>query len=74
MKRFSECYIRINSLSTDRVILKTLMEQYNLGVADFPEIGSKSFISKIIHNKRHLTKEHIAALSHRFKISPSLFF
>lgn len=65
---------RISSLSTEQAVFKTLMEQYNLGVADFPEIGSKSLISKIINNKRHLTKEHITALSRRFKINPSLFF
>jgi HTH-type transcriptional regulator/antitoxin HigA len=73
-EEFSEFNKRINSLEVDHVVLKTLMEQYHLGVADFPEIGSKSLISKIINNKRSLTKEHIAALSHRFKLSPSLFF
>ncbi len=73
-EEFSEFNKRINNLSVDHVVLKTLMEQYHLGVADFPEIGSKSLISKIVNNKRSLTKEHIAALSHRFKIDPSLFF
>lgn len=73
-EEFTEFNKRINNLQVDHVVLKTLMEQYNLGVADFPEIGSKSLISKIINNKRHLTKEHIAALSQRFKISPSIFF
>ena len=73
-EEFSEFNKRINNLSVDHVVLKTLMAQYNLGVADFPEIGSKSLISKIVNNKRSLTKEHITALSHRFKISPSLFF
>ena len=73
-EEFSEFNKRINSLQVDHVVLKTLMEQYHLGVADFPEIGSKSLISKIINNKRGLTKEHIIALSHRFKINPSLFF
>ncbi len=73
-EEFTDFNKRINSLQVDHVVLKTLMEQYHLGVADFPEIGSKSLISKIINNKRHLTKEHIIALSHRFKISPVLFF
>ena len=40
-----------------------LMEQYGLGVADFPEIGSKSLISKIMNNERSLTRNHIKALS-----------
>jgi HTH-type transcriptional regulator/antitoxin HigA len=73
-EEFAEFNKRINSLPTEHAVFKTIMEQYNLGVADFPEIGSKSLISKIINNKRHLTKEHIAALSQRFKLSPSLFF
>ena len=73
-EEFTEFNKRINSLQVDHAILKTLMEQYHLGVADFPEIGSKSLISKIINNKRHFTKEHITALSRRFKINPSLFF
>lgn len=73
-EEFSEFNKRISSLQADHVVLKTIMEQYHLGVADFPEIGSKSLISKIINNKRHLTKEHIAALSQRFKLNPALFF
>ena len=73
-EEFTEFNKRINNLPTEQAVFKIIMEQYNLGVADFPEIGSKSLISKIINNKRHLTKEHIAALSQRFKLSPSLFF
>lgn len=73
-EEFAEFNERINALKVDSAVLKIIMEQYHLGVADFPEIGSKSLISKIINNKRHLTKEHIAALSQRFRISPSVFF
>ncbi len=55
--------------------LKLLMEQHGLGVADLPEIGSKSLVSKILNGRgRQLTKDHIAALSRRFGVSPSLFF
>jgi HTH-type transcriptional regulator/antitoxin HigA len=55
--------------------LKLLMEQHNLGVADLPEIGSKSLVSKILNKKgRTLTKAHIVALSNRFGVSPALFF
>ena len=49
------------------------MEQYDLGVADFPEIGSKSLVSRIINRKRKLTLNHIHALSKRFGIDPALF-
>lgn len=56
-------------------VLRTLMKQYGLGVADLPEIGSKSLVSKILNQRdRQLTRQHIEALSQRFKISPALFF
>jgi len=55
--------------------LKVLMEQHGLGVADLPEIGSKSLVSKILNGKgRTLTKNHIVALSARFEVSPGIFF
>lgn len=71
---FAEFNARIANIETDTAILKTIMAQYKLGVADLPEIGSKSLVSKILNNKRQLTKEHISALSKRFGISPVLFF
>ncbi len=56
-------------------VLKLLMEQHGLGVADLPEIGSKSLVSKILNGRgRNLTKDHIAALSARFSVSPAIFF
>jgi HTH-type transcriptional regulator/antitoxin HigA len=55
--------------------LRLLMEQHGLGVADLPEIGSKSLVSKILNGRgRNLTKDHIDALSKRFSVSPALFF
>ncbi len=55
--------------------LKLLMEQHGLGLADLPEIGSKSLLSKILNGRdRNLTKDHIAALSKRFSVSPALLF
>lgn len=51
------------------------MDQNDLGVADLPEIGSKSLVSKILNARdRRLTRQHIDALSKRFNISPALFF
>lgn len=70
---FSDFNKRIRQLSSGYAILKVLMDQYDLGVSDFPEIGSKSLVSKIINNERRLTVDHIKALSKRFKINPGLF-
>lgn len=58
----------------DVAVLRLLMDQHNLGVADFPEIGEKSLISKILSGERNLTKNHIIKLSKRFSIDPGLFF
>lgn len=56
-------------------ILRFLMDQHGLGVADLPEIGSKSLVSRILNRKgRDLTRRHIDALSRRFGVSPALFF
>lgn len=64
---------RVKSLESSGALLKLLMDEHQLGVADFPEIGSKSLVSKIINNKRRLTRDHIQALSKRFRIDPALF-
>jgi|TARA_A100001518_G_C1195126_1_gene39768 HTH-type transcriptional regulator/antitoxin HigA len=55
-------------------MLKFLMEQNDLGTADLPEIGSKSYVSKVLNRKRELTRRHIEALSARFRVEPALFF
>ena len=57
-------------------VLKTLMSQYRLGVADLPELGSKSNVSKLLNaaEGKKLTRRHIEALSKRFAVSPALFF
>lgn len=72
-KEFREFNARIQALDSGSTVLKVLMDQYQLGVADFPEIGSKSLVSKILNNKRRLTLDHIKALSKRFGIDPVLF-
>ena len=58
----------------DVAMLRLIMDQHSLGVADLPEIGHKSLVSKILGGTRNLTKKHIEALSHRFSISPAYFF
>ncbi len=56
-------------------MLKFLMKQHGLGIADIPEIGSKSLVSKILNRRgRELTRRHIAALSKRFGVSPAIFY
>ena len=72
---FSEFNERINSEDPAVATLRLLMSQYQLGGSDLPEIGSKSLVSKILNQcGRQLTRQHIAALSERFEISPALFF
>ncbi len=70
-KSFNE---RIEKLDSGVATLKVIMEQHKLGVADLPEIGSKSLVSRIINGERRLTRNHIEALSKRFNINPALFF
>lgn len=71
---FVEFNARIKSSDPAISVLRLLMDQHDLGVADLPEIGSKSLVSKILNQHRQLTREHIEALSQRFNISPALFF
>ncbi|CAM3952401.1 transcriptional regulator [Vreelandella rituensis] len=74
----SETFAEFNAgvQSQDAVdMLRFLMDQHGLGVADLPEIGSKSLVSKILNRRgRDLTRRHIEALSKRFGVSPALFF
>ena len=58
----------------DLAMLRLLMDQYNLGTADLPEIGSKSMVSRVLSGERQLNKKHIKALSDRFGIDSGLFF
>lgn len=72
---FADFNQRTSSVDPSVSVLRLLMDQHNLGVADLPEIGSKSLVSKILNKRdRQLTRQHIEALSRRFQISPALFF
>ncbi|MDQ7995278.1 MAG: helix-turn-helix domain-containing protein [Luteibacter sp.] len=70
---FAEFNARVAKLD-DTAVLRLLMEQHNLGVADLPELGQKSLISRILNGERSLTKAHIQALADRFGVSPAIFF
>ncbi|WP_163837003.1 helix-turn-helix domain-containing protein [Spartinivicinus ruber] len=58
----------------DIAMLRLIIDQHQLTLSDFPEIGDKTLMSKILKGERNLTKQHIIALSNRFGISPGLFF
>ena len=56
-------------------VLRALMDANNLRQKDLvPIFGSESIISEVWHKKRQLNKTHIAKLSKRFQVSPSVFF
>lgn len=72
---FAQFNHRVSGVDPAVSLLRLLMDQHGLGVADLPEIGSKSLVSKILNERdRQLTRKHIDALSRRFNISPALFF
>lgn len=64
----------IDNLSNDSVVVKTLIDQYNLKGHELPEIGDKTMVSKILNNKRKLTRQAIDNLIKRFNLPASLFF
>jgi len=66
--------IEASAGSADLAMLRLLMDQHSLGMADLPEIGSKSMVSRVLSGDRSLSKKHIHGLSKRFGIDPGLFF
>ena len=73
-KGLAEFEARAMQQPTDLAVIRLLMDQYNLGTNDLPEIGSKSMVSRVLSGERALNKNHIKALSERFNIAPALFF
>jgi len=55
-------------------VLRFIMEQHGLKLAQLPEIGRQSEVSEILAGKRSLTANHIRSLSTRFGINPNAFF
>jgi HTH-type transcriptional regulator/antitoxin HigA len=56
-------------------VLRELMQANELKQKDMLEIfGTPSIISEVLREKRGLTVDHIRKLSHRFHISPEVFF
>lgn len=64
----------VDSIPSDVAMLRVLIDQHNLKLSDFPEIGDKTLLSKILSGSRQLTKNHIKLLSERFGVEPNLFF
>ena len=55
--------------------LTFLMEEHGLKQKDLVDIfGTRSIVSEVISRKREMTKEQIRRLSHRFHVSPEVFF
>ena len=56
-------------------VLRFLLEQNRLSQRDIAEeLGSESTVSLVLAGKRQLTRDHIARLSERFHVAPSVFF
>lgn len=56
-------------------VLRFLLEQHGLSQRDIAaELGSESTVSLVLAGKRRLNRNHIARLSRRFHVSPSVFF
>ena len=56
-------------------VLRFLLGQNGLAQRDIAaELGSESTVSLVLSGKRRLNRDHIARLSRRFHVSPSVFF
>ncbi|MGA3323044.1 MAG: helix-turn-helix domain-containing protein [Terriglobia bacterium] len=56
-------------------VLRFLLRQNGLSQKDIStELGSESTVSLVLSGKRRLNRDHIARLSRRFHVSPSVFF
>ena len=74
VRTFSSFNRKVKNMDDGMAVFSVLMEQNNLCINDFPELGSKSLVSKIMNGERQLTLRHIKALCDRFKLSPNIFF
>jgi len=55
-------------------ILRVLMDQHHITLADFPEIGGPDVVADVLDGKQDLTIQQAKTLSARFQIDPTLFF
>lgn len=61
------------SIPADVALLRTLMKQHDLTGSDFPEIGDKTMVSKVLNGKRVLQRQAMEQLGDRFGIRPAMF-
>jgi HTH-type transcriptional regulator/antitoxin HigA len=54
-------------------VLKYLMDEHNITVADLPELGDKEYVTNVLCGKQQLTVSDVKALSHRFNVSVATF-
>ncbi len=60
---------------TPSELLEFLMKEHGLTQMDLAsDFGGQATVSLVLSGKRDFTKAHIARLSKRFNVSPSLFF
>jgi HTH-type transcriptional regulator/antitoxin HigA len=62
------------NIPVDIALVRTLMRQHKLTGNDLPEIGDKTMVSKVLNEKRSLTRSAIEKLCARFGLRPSQFF
>lgn len=56
-------------------VLRFLMDQHSLKQKDLIGVfRTRSIVSEVLSGKRKLNREHIERLSHRFHVSPDVFF
>ena len=56
-------------------VLRFLMASHGLSQRDLvPEFGVESTVSLVLSGRRQMNRDHIARLSRRFHVAPSVFF
>lgn len=54
-------------------VFKFLMEEHQLDLSSFPEIGQAEEVAKLLAGQRELKVSEIRDLSNRFRVSPASF-
>ncbi|UBX48190.1 helix-turn-helix domain-containing protein [Providencia alcalifaciens] len=71
---FADFNRKLKQCDSAIAVLRTLMDQYGLNTTDFAdEIGSRSYVSRILNGERSLSLEHMKKLAERFKLPISMF-
>jgi HTH-type transcriptional regulator/antitoxin HigA len=74
IERYEEEHFKIPQ-ATPADFVRFLPEQHGLKLRDIaPDLGGESVVSEVLSGKRKLNATHIERLSHRFHVSPEVFF